>query len=388
MFLDNLSFSKLIEPTTKTQFFNDYFGKQPLVIKRGNSNFYQGLLTAAQLDDVLFHWPNDATIVKANERDGRRQNLHTTINQNNTGTVLRALDEGSTLILDKLDHRVANLSQLGSTLEQELHYPFQSNVYITPPNSQGFKAHFDDHHVFILQTTGSKLWRVDNAALAHDTDPNASEGFQINAANHQEFLLEQGDLIYIPPYTVHEAQGQQHYSAHITLSPYPPTWGSLLDHIITKQRSGNSGLNTPLPQRYLDLTPEQMRPTIEQLLSAVIGELDNTHIQSFLEQQANDFRSVFSGALQYRLSAPHVTDTDYFQRNPNLMIHTRERADELQLITPNKQVDLPLLFTEQIHFCLSGKLFQRKDIPTMTSAEADTLLARLLAEGLIISVAN
>ena len=34
----------------------------------------------------------------------------------------------------------------------------QINAYITPPENQGFAAHYDTHDVFVLQVSGSKRW--------------------------------------------------------------------------------------------------------------------------------------------------------------------------------------------------------------------------------------
>ena len=35
-----------------------------------------------------------------------------------------------------------------------------NNIYITPPNSQGFAPHYDDVDAYILQIEGRKRWRV------------------------------------------------------------------------------------------------------------------------------------------------------------------------------------------------------------------------------------
>lgn len=384
MFLDDLSFTKLVEPTTKSLFFNDYFGKKTLLIKRNNKAFYRGLLSPEQLDEVLFHWPNDATLVKASERNGHRQNLHSTINQNNTATVITALDEGSTLILDKLDHRIPTLTQLSGVLEQELHYPFQSNIYITPPKSQGFKAHFDDHHVFILQTTGSKLWRVDNAAKPHNTDSDKALDYIIDPDNHQEFLLEQGDLIYIPPYTVHEAEGQSEYSVHITLSPYPPNWRNLVSSIMTNQQQATSLLNAPIPHGFLDQDPKQLTAQVKKALLTVIEQLDATQTEKFIKDRADEFRGVFKGALKHRMEASPPAPQQQYCLNKSLLIRERQQGDDLLLLTPKKTVSLPDIFAPQIRFCLSGEVFGSEDIGDMNSDEKSILLNRLLSEGLIV----
>jgi ribosomal protein L16 Arg81 hydroxylase len=35
--------------------------------------------------------------------------------------------------------------------------PAQTNIYLSPPNAQGFGTHFDSHDVFVLQVAGSKI---------------------------------------------------------------------------------------------------------------------------------------------------------------------------------------------------------------------------------------
>lgn len=35
-----------------------------------------------------------------------------------------------------------------------------TNVYLTPPQSQGFAPHYDDIEAFIIQLEGSKYWKL------------------------------------------------------------------------------------------------------------------------------------------------------------------------------------------------------------------------------------
>ena len=43
----------------------------------------------------------------------------------------------------------------------------QINAYITPPENQGFAAHYDTHDVFVLQVAGSKRWTIHAPVLEH-----------------------------------------------------------------------------------------------------------------------------------------------------------------------------------------------------------------------------
>ena len=73
------------------------------------------------------------------------------------------------------------------SLEAALGHPVQVNAYITPPGSQGFDLHQDDHDVFVLQSHGSKRWVVHER---HDLPPTRAALIEVD--------LGPGDSLYIP----------------------------------------------------------------------------------------------------------------------------------------------------------------------------------------------
>lgn len=52
------------------------------------------------------------------------------------------------------------LYTLNSILQELFHCLVGSNIYITPPNSQGFAPHYDDIEAFVLQIEGKKRWTL------------------------------------------------------------------------------------------------------------------------------------------------------------------------------------------------------------------------------------
>ncbi len=365
---------------------DEYFNKKMLLIKRNNTYFYDGLLSPADIDSVLFNWSNATTLVKASKQHGLRQNLGGSVMQQNTPSILSELDEGSTLILDKLDNRIESMTRMCGILENELHYNFQGNVYITPPKSQGFRSHFDDHHVFILQTTGKKQWRVNNTTVPKDTPSEKALDFKIDEDNHQSFLLEQGDLIYIPPYTVHEAHGQDEYSIHITLSPYPPSWSTLLKSLLNQASKNSDTLDQPMPDNYFNMGNAELLATAKGLFKQLVQSTPASAIDTFKKEQADEFRGAFYGALKHRIESNEFDSACYYKLNESLLIRKTQRDSNIIINTPQKEVVLPDLFEEQIDFCLSGQLFQSKDIPNMAEEETEILIDRLLGEALICSI--
>lgn len=77
----------------------------------------------------------------------------------------------------------------------------------------GVGPHFDSYDVFLLQASGSRRWRI-----SAQTDLSLQEGVPLKILRRfvpeQEFVLEAGDMLYLPPGYAHEgvavaAQGEQ-----------------------------------------------------------------------------------------------------------------------------------------------------------------------------------
>lgn len=53
-----------------------------------------------------------------------------------------------------------NIHSIISNLQEYFGTMVGTNVYLTPPNSQGFAPHYDDIEAFIIQLEGSKYWKL------------------------------------------------------------------------------------------------------------------------------------------------------------------------------------------------------------------------------------
>jgi 50S ribosomal protein L16 3-hydroxylase len=70
------------------------------------------------------------------------------------------------------------------------------------PDGGGVGPHFDSYDVFLLQGQGKRLWRI-----SEQTDLSLVEGAPLrilkNFDTAQEWLVEAGDLLYLPPHLAH-----------------------------------------------------------------------------------------------------------------------------------------------------------------------------------------
>ena len=62
---------------------------------------------------------------------------------------------GATISIRHLHESLLELAALCRAVEQMFSGHFQTNIYLSPPNAQGFGTHFDSHDVFVLQVVGS-----------------------------------------------------------------------------------------------------------------------------------------------------------------------------------------------------------------------------------------
>jgi ribosomal protein L16 Arg81 hydroxylase len=158
--------------------------------------------------------------------------------QVNEDRLVQLFAEGSTLVLQAL-HRVwPPVLAFCQKLAAELGHPVQANAYVTPPQNQGFSAHYDVHDVFVLQIEGEKQWRVHRPVLESplrdqpwndrksDVEQRAKEPPLIKA------VLKPGDCLYLPRGYLHAATALGGVSTHLTLGIHVWTRYALAQQLV------------------------------------------------------------------------------------------------------------------------------------------------------------
>lgn len=102
---------------------------------------------------------------------------------------------------------IPQIHELIATLQEYFQCMVGANVYLTPPNSQGFSPHYDDIEAFILMIEGKKQWQLYAPRTADEFLPRVSSGnFRPDEIGEpiMERTLEPGDLLYFPRGTIHQ----------------------------------------------------------------------------------------------------------------------------------------------------------------------------------------
>lgn len=146
--------------------------------------------------------------------------------------------KGATLVLQGLHRTWEPLLTFSQQLAADLGHPVQVNAYLTPPQSQGFGAHYDVHDVFVLQVEGEKRWHIHAPVhpLPLRSQPGDAYAAQIAQAAAQEPLLDvvlrPGDCLYLPRGYLHSATALGGVSGHLTIGVHAWTRYAVLERVL------------------------------------------------------------------------------------------------------------------------------------------------------------
>lgn len=179
------------------------------------------------------------------------------------------------------------LWRICAALENQLGCLVGCNAYITPKNSQGLDPHFDDVEIFVLQTEGTKSWKVysvESCKLANKCSGGIPE--EILPEPLLEVTLSPGDVLYLPRGTIHQAcAGNDHHSSHLTLSTYQRwSYGDLAQHVVSVALA-DPGLHEQLPRSAKEGLPPGFMHSM-QLSGIVASSNSNASLSSTTAQGA------------------------------------------------------------------------------------------------------
>jgi len=153
----NQLFSWLIAPITIEEFYEKYYEKKPLLIKRNKPSYYDGWFCKEDMDQffktshVEYGKHVDITLYEKGQRK--------TLNPQGRATakeVWKFFDQGCSVRMLHPQQYSTPIAKLLSSLEDFWDCGGGCNSYLTPAGQQGFAPHYDDVEAFVIQTEGAK----------------------------------------------------------------------------------------------------------------------------------------------------------------------------------------------------------------------------------------
>ena len=379
----------LIDPLPAAEFERDYYEQRLVHIRRNAPAYYAELLSVADLDVVLgthaASYPDiklvrgdgDVAASEYTNAAGRIQSLD----------VARHFDDGATVIFDQLHKRVPALARLCAALGQRFSSRVQTNVYLTPPDAQGFAPHWDTHDVFVLQISGTKRWSVYDTTVRLPLRGQRFERGTPPGDISDEFELGPGSAVYLPRGLMHSARSMGEASLHITLGLTAFTWAEFLVESVNAAALEQESLRRNLPREFAHEgfpLAEQER-LFREKLALVQSRLDPQVVwRRFTDEILATDVPLFTDLFSQRLRGDALTPQSRIRRRAGLLTETVTAGETCLLRFSGRELRLPLGVWPALQFATTADEFAVEDLPDCLDDEGKlTLVTRLVREGVL-----
>ncbi len=378
----------MIGPVSTAEFFDRYHDRRALLCRRADHDRFAGLLHVGRIDEILSHAHlPPGTLKMARRKPPIRRSDYTFRNGNvDHGAVIRHFQRGATIILNQLQLADPRLARFCRELEQAFSCHVQTNVYLTPNDSQGFDTHYDDHDVFIIQLAGAKRWRLYGKPVE-----NPYRGERFKAGMHdpgepeQQFVLHAGDCLYIPRGLMHDAacHGDEP-SLHVTTGLIVKKWADLMLEAMSEVALKNPKFRRSLPPGFVragfdDAALEEnfrelARDFAEQ---ADFGKVLAHFRESFLRRR----RPELGGALTD--ACAEISPSATYVRRPSLQALLRQERSEVVIVSPGGNVHFDPQALPGLEVFLAGEPFSMAAFAGLEEERQIEAIRKLSAFGLI-----
>lgn len=192
---------QLLGGLTPEAFLTDYWHKKPLLIKNAIPNF-TGLLSPEELAGLACEDDVQSRIIE--EINGTWHAKHGPFDDEDFAELPEQPDPKHrwTLLVQSVNHYLPEASELLQQFSFIPHARLDDLMVSYAPDGGGVGPHFDSYDVFLLQGQGKRLWRI-----SEQKDLDLVEGAPLRILKNfdiaQEWLLEAGDMLYLPPHLAH-----------------------------------------------------------------------------------------------------------------------------------------------------------------------------------------
>lgn len=385
------SLAWLIEPLPTSEFTRVYYERRLCLVSRSAPSYYDDLLSSEELDRVLgTHVLNRPEInLVRGEDDVERRSYSDAAGRIDPVETSKRFAEGATIIFNQLQRRVPALARLCVSLGKTFGSRVQTNIYLTPPDAQGFKPHWDTHDVFVLQISGRKQWSVYGTEV---TLPLKGQSF--DSALHrpgpvtEEFELEAGSVVYIPRGLMHSARSSAEASLHITLGITAFTWMDFFVESVAAAGLKDSRLRQSLPMGFASgtVSAEERMRIYREKLSILQSEIDPEPVwRHFQDDLLAKNAPLFTNLLGSHLQTTPITPDSIVSRRTDMFVVIERVGESCVVRFRGTEISFPIGSLPAIEMATTTDSFKARSLPDCLDADGKvTLVTRLLKEGLLV----
>jgi 50S ribosomal protein L16 3-hydroxylase len=269
--------SKLLGDISVGNFLRDYWQKKPLLV-RGALPGFQGLLTP----DDLIHLAcdDDAQSRLITRKKGKWEVRHGPF----TSRVFSRLPAKDwTLLVQDVNHFLPSARELLLKFNFIPHARLDDLMVSYAPEEGSVGPHFDSYDVFLLQGMGRRNWQISaqqDKSLVVDAPLKILREFR----PEQEWMLEPGDMLYLPPGYAHHGVAKDHCMTY-SIGFRAPTYQELVTQFLVylQDHAEVEGIYHD-PDLGCQSHPARISPDMLQQVGAVLSRITwgPTDIERFL----------------------------------------------------------------------------------------------------------
>lgn len=376
----------LLGEAAAASFLDDSYERLPVVGAAGDETRFADVVSIADVDRLV-----TSTDLKEGDvllADARRGGIEPDVYLDDEGYVDRAVvaaqyRAGATIIINQAQRLIPGLGTLCAGLEQLFSCHVQTNLYLTPPDAQGFPSHFDNHDVFVMQVAGQKRWRLYGTPV--DT-PYRGERFE--SQHHargtvtHDFVLSPGQCAYVPRGLMHDADtAGDAPSLHVAIGLITRTWADLMLEAVSEVALREPAFRRSLPAGYArdDFDRTAARDHLSVLGSILAREM---RLDPALDLLADTFVKTRPARNRGRVLAGSATfdATDRFCIRGDVAWRLRSSGDDVILTVPGGELHYAPAMAAGVRRALDGTVFTLADLPADGGA---MLLDDLIDYGLV-----
>jgi 50S ribosomal protein L16 3-hydroxylase len=186
----------LLNQLTPEQFLAEYWQKKPLLIRQAIPNF-SGLLDANELAGLACEEEAQSRIIQHNK--GKWSVKQGPFSEKDFA---KLPERDWTLLVQGVNHFLPEARGLLAQFNFIPHARLDDLMVSYAPDGGGVGPHVDSYDVFLLQGSGKRHWKIST-----QTELSLIEDAPLRILKHfnteQEWVLEAGDMLYLPPQVAH-----------------------------------------------------------------------------------------------------------------------------------------------------------------------------------------
>jgi plasmid stabilization system protein ParE len=380
----------LLDPLTVDDFLGKIWGITHHHVSRDRADYVGNLReNADSVDDLLALFRPHLSLVSLVRESERKDHYVYRLADGgfDAAAIGRDFADGYTIVLDSVQRYAPAIAVMSHSIEVELNFAAQVNAYFTPPESQGFAAHSDDHDALIVQLQGSKIWHVYEGVDVAPHEMWRHEAMSVDGLPAPvDVRLEAGDVLYVPRGRVHAAESTSDLSVHLTVGLHAPTLFILATRALNALNNSDDRIHTQLPPRFL--SDPDVRSGLGALVhgitealkqpGAIADGLDSLEADLVRRGQCKPLGTGISDAVA-------IDDQTRVVKYQPLYSRVTEKSDAVALHFAQSVVNVTADHKRALQFLAKSTApFRIRDLPELSGVQRLELARTLIMQGFLI----